>query len=43
MKSIIFDFVARQKIRGQTLNLFIIDQLSVLPPGRYAAVALAAR
>ena len=28
--SIVFDFTARQKIQGQTLNLFIIEQLPVI-------------
>ena len=27
-----FDFVARQKIHGQTLNLFIVEQLPVIAP-----------
>ena len=34
----VFDFVTRQKIQGQTLNLFIIEQLPVVPPERYEAV-----
>ena len=34
--STVFDFVARQKIQGQTLNLFILEQLPVIPPGDYA-------
>ena len=29
----IFDFVVRQKVQGQTLNLFIVEQLPVVPPG----------
>jgi hypothetical protein len=33
--SIIFDFVTRQKIQGQTLNLFIVEQLPVVPPDQY--------
>ncbi len=33
----VFDFVARQKIQGQTLNLFILEQLPVVPPARYEA------
>jgi hypothetical protein len=33
--SIIFDFVTRQKIQGQTLNLFIVEQLPVVPPAEY--------
>lgn len=30
-----FDFVCRQKVQGQTLNLFIIEQLPVIPPATY--------
>jgi hypothetical protein len=33
--AIAFDFVARQKVQGQTLNLFIIEQLPVIPPDAY--------
>ena len=36
--AIILDFVARQKVQGQTLNLFIVEQLPVVPPDRYEAV-----
>ena len=32
-----FDYVARQKIQGQNLNWFIIEQLPVVPPDRYEA------
>ena len=31
----IFDFVARQKIQGQNLNLFVVEQLPVVPPNHY--------
>jgi len=31
-----FDFVTRQKVQGQTLNLFIVEQLPVIPPATYA-------
>ena len=34
----VFDFVTRQKVQGQTLNLFIIEQLPVVPPERYENV-----
>lgn len=34
----IFDFSTRQKIQGQTLNLFIVEQLPVIPPNRYDTV-----
>ena len=30
-----FDFVTRQKVQGQTLNLYIVEQLPVVPPGKY--------
>ena len=30
-----FDYAARQKVQGQTLNLFIVEQLPVIPPERY--------
>ncbi|MBN3893965.1 MAG: restriction endonuclease [Nostoc sp. NOS(2021)] len=35
LNSIIFDFVARQKIGGTDLALFIVKQLPVLPPELY--------
>lgn len=31
----VFDFVTRQKVQGQTLNLFIVEQLPVIPPADY--------
>ena len=39
LNAIILDFVARQKVQGQTLNLFIVEQLPVVPPSRYEAVS----
>jgi hypothetical protein len=36
--SIVFDFVTRQKIQGQTLNLFIVEQLPVVPLETYKKV-----
>jgi len=33
--SFAFDYVARQKVGGQHLNFFIVEQLPVLPPVRY--------
>ena len=36
--AILFDYVARQKIQGQHLNWFIVEQLPVVPPERYEAV-----
>ncbi len=38
----IFDFVARQKVQGQHLNLYIVEQLPVVPPERYAQVRFGA-
>jgi hypothetical protein len=38
LNATVFDFVTRQKIQGQTLNLFIIEQLPVVPPDSYEAV-----
>ncbi len=35
LNSIVFDFVARQKIQGQHLNWFIVEQLPVVPPAAY--------
>lgn len=34
--SVAFDFATRQKVQGQTLNLFIVEQLPVIPPAAYA-------
>ena len=36
--AIILDFVARQKVQGQTLNLFIVEQLPIVPADSYEAV-----
>ena len=38
LNATVFDFVARQKVQGQTLNLFIIEQLPVVPPERYQSM-----
>lgn len=38
LNSVPFDFVARQKVHGQTLNLFIIEQLPVVPNELYNGV-----
>lgn len=38
-----FDFVARQKIQGQHLNWFIMEQLPVVPPDRYDTVRFGKR
>ena len=32
------DYVARQKVQGQHLNWYIVEQLPVVPPGRYESV-----
>ncbi len=37
LNSTVFDYVTRQKIQGQTLNLFIVEQLPVVPPAAYVA------
>ncbi len=34
--AIVFDFATRQKVQGQTLNLFIVEQLPVIPPAAYS-------
>ena len=33
-----FDYIARQKIQGQHLNWFIVEQLPVVPPDRYETI-----
>ena len=38
LNATVFDFVTRQKIQGTTLNLFILEQLPVVPPERYEEV-----
>ena len=37
LNAMAFDFATRQKIQGQTLNLFILEQLPVVPPERHGA------
>jgi hypothetical protein len=37
LNSIPFDFVTRQKLQGQTLNLYILEQLPVVPIERYSS------
>ena len=34
----VFDFATRQKVQGQTLNLFIVEQLPVVPPNLYEQI-----
>ena len=38
LNTTIFDFATRQKVQGQTLNLFIVEQLPIVPPERYKQV-----
>ncbi len=35
LNAVSFDYVARQKIQGQHLNWYIVEQLPVVPPERY--------
>ena len=35
LNSVMFDFVARQKVQGQHLNWFIVEQLPVIPAAAY--------
>ncbi|MGQ0507259.1 MAG: Eco57I restriction-modification methylase domain-containing protein, partial [Myxococcaceae bacterium] len=37
LNSFAFDFVARQKVQGQHLNLFILEQIAVPPPTAFTA------
>jgi len=39
--SLIFDFLARQKVGGLNLNYFILEQLPVLPPDFYSEADIA--
>ena len=39
LNSVPLDYVVRQKVQGQNLNWFIIEQLPVVPPSRYEAVS----
>jgi hypothetical protein len=36
INSVPFDFVTRQKIQGQNINWYIVEQLPVIPPERFA-------
>lgn len=38
LNAIPFDYATRQKVQGQTLNLFIVEQLPVVPPEKFDAV-----
>ena len=35
LNSLAFDFVLRQKLQGQTINLFILEQLPAIAPNRF--------
>ena len=35
LNAMVFDFARRQKVQGQTLNLFILEQLPVVAPDDY--------
>lgn len=35
LNSVVFDFVVRQKLHGTSLTLHILEQLPVVPPGRF--------
>ena len=39
LNAIPLDFVARQKIQGQNLNLYIVEQLPIIPPDLYETVS----
>ncbi|MFX8597221.1 helix-turn-helix domain-containing protein, partial [Acinetobacter baumannii] len=43
LNAIAFDYVARQKVQGQHLNWFIVEQLPVIPPAAYARALRAER
>ena len=38
LNATVFDYVTRQKVQGQTLNLFIIEQLPVVSPRLYETI-----
>ncbi|MXY63342.1 MAG: hypothetical protein F4Y87_08035 [Synechococcus sp. SB0665_bin_28] len=35
LNSVVFDFVVRQKLYGTSLTLHVLEQLPVVPPGRF--------
>ena len=41
--AVVFDYVARQKIQGQHLNWFIVEQLPIVPLERYKTVSFGAK
>ena len=38
LNSVALDYVTRQKVQGQNLNWFVLEQLPVVPPDRYESV-----
>ena len=43
LNATILDFVTRQKVQGQTLNLFIVEQLPVVPPDHYETICFGSK
>ena len=43
LNAVPLDYVARQKVQGQHLNWYIVEQLPVVPPERYEAVRFGPR
>ena len=43
LNATILDFVTRQKVQGQTLNLFIVEQLPVVPPEFYETTSFGSK
>jgi len=43
MNATVFDYVARQKIQGQNLNLYLVEQLPVIPCDVVAATTFGAK
>jgi hypothetical protein len=41
LASLPFDYVARQKLAGTTLNYFVLEQFAVLPPSAFGSAELA--
>ena len=39
----VFDFATRQKVQGQNLNWYIVEQLPVVPPSRYEEMHFGAK
>ena len=43
LNAVVFDYLARQKVQGQHLNWYIVEQLPVVPPSRYAKTRFGAK